>query len=659
LIAFGPDNELNSLLPDAEFFSLIKWDHPAPKGLRQSARSGDWQRTVKLLSTHASFGRLSEKRRSEVLEKPALWSLPYFECPGRASRLVAAWRAFQPRRSAGLRRPSLETNGRSPRSHRLRNRIEVGWGELADATDAWLDSTSPELPIQPIETLVLYEIVRHAAGQFPVNLASRLLRTALASATSDGKSVAASVGESSAPKDAHANARGIALEAELSWQAGLLFAPVAGSASLREAGRAGLWGLLSDATDSSGVPTARHLCDFPIWMTGVVRAHEWGRSFGKPLFSASQEKRLRCTINTIAKICRQDGSPGLSECQANGLAHVWSTAVAAFPTRLQKTSAAAQYLSSLTHAKQPSRSRVASAASNGSRRPGHKKHKSLLPVFQSDQSRLACLRSDWSPRANRILVCHQGRFPSLEMTVGGATLFAGDWQIDVRVDGQAVQPADWECVCWQSDDDGDYFELQARSAGLRIERQIFLSRTDDFAIFADALVAEANARIESTSRLRLTEDCAAMAQTRTRECRVLTAGAPVRAFPLALNWSRVEGATGHLSAAEQSLEVTQHGIGALYAPLALDWNPHHRRSPATWRRLTVAVDGAAVPHSSAAGFLLEVGPSKWLLYRSLCPTLEPRSVLGQHTMYETVMGPFVRGDLEPVIQVEQAAESDK
>src|ERR1700722_196938 len=48
-----------------------------------------------------------------------------------------------------------------------------------------------------------------------------------------------------------------------------------------------------------------------------------------------------------------------------------------------------------------------------------------------------------------------------------------------------------------------------------------------------------------------------------------------------------------------------------------------RRSPAAWRRLTVAYAGSAVPSGEAAGYLLEVGPLKWMYYRSLLPALEP------------------------------------
>jgi hypothetical protein len=245
------------------------------------------------------------------------------------------------------------------------------------------------------------------------------------------------------------------------------------------------------------------------------------------------------------------------------------------------------------------------------------------------------------------------------MAFGGTTLLAGNWEIDLQIDGRPVEPADWSCVCWYSDGDGDYLELQTRPAGVRVERQIFLSRTDDFALLADAVRADGNSKIEITSRLPLSPDCASLAQSHTRECRLLCGGAAARVFPLALNCSRVEGTAGRLSATDGRLELNQSGLGGVYAPLMLDWHRGRRRSSAGWRRLTVALGGVAVPLGEAAGFLLEVGPSKWLIYRSLSRTLEPRSVLGQHTMYETLVGRFVGGDVEPIVQVEQATESSE
>jgi hypothetical protein len=105
------------------------------------------------------------------------------------------------------------------------------------------------------------------------------------------------------------------------------------------------------------------------------------------------------------------------------------------------------------------------------------------------------------------------------------------------------------------------------------------------------------------------------------------------------------------------LELRQSGIGGLYAPIVIDWNPARRRSPALWRPLTVGQNAAVVPVGSAAGFRLQVGTAQWLVYRSLSTILEPRTVLGQHTMYETMIGRFARsGEVEPIVLVEQRAE---
>ena len=122
--------------------------------------------------------------------------------------------------------------------------------------------------------------------------------------------------------------------------------------------------------------------------------------------------------------------------------------------------------------------------------------------------------------------------------------------------------------------------------------------------------------------------------------------------------ARVQSAAGQLTTCETHLELVQNGIGRVFAPLVLDWNPRRRRSPAAWRRLTVAQNGTAVPPSRAAGYLLENGPAKWLIYRSLLSSLEPRSVLGQHTMYETMVGRFAKGDVAQMVLVEQSTKRD-
>jgi hypothetical protein len=653
LIAFGPATEWNPHLENAEFFSLIEWDPAAPKRLRRSAQSGDWQGALRLLT--APPGVLSLPRGLNLTDrKLALWSLYDLDCPPRASRLLIAWQGFKPLRSKFRR--AIGTNGRKPRGAATQEGAAGSIQELAAACDEWLSGASPIDPIQSIELLLLFEILREAGANLPVDLAARLWRTALEA--SIRQLSGADLAASRAAPQAIENRRQTAFEAELAWEAGLLFAAVAGSAQLREQGRATLSSLLADSSDSSGIPVAHSLSDLPAWMTSVVRAREWGRMFGRPLLTPSQESRLRQILTSIAKFCRADGRPALTNCAANGLSRVWSTAAATFPPRLQQGSPAVAYLLALGRTEPAPSARIRTNGRNGSLRNGVS-HKRKSPVFQSDSSRLACLRSNWTQAADSILVSHCGRFPRLEMAVGERPLLAGDWELELNIDGQAVEPGNWNCVCWHSDHDGDYLELQTSLVDVRVERQIFLSRNDGFALLADAVRADVSSKVEFTSRVALAPGCGAAAQTRTRECRLVSDGVAARAFPLALNCPRVEGTAGRLSPSEGQIELSTTGAGGLYAPLVLDWNPSRRRTPVTWRRLTVASGGAAVQPSEAAGFLLEAGSSKWLFYRSLARALEPRSILGQHTMYETLVGRFVRGDVEPIIQIEQAAESSQ
>jgi len=658
LIAFGPATELNPLLANAEFFSLIEWDTAAPGTLRRSSQSGDWQRTIGLLTNRAAGKRRSPNSPNGTDRKLAIWSLHDLECPPQASRLIAAWQAFNPLDSRSLPSTRVRTSGRKSKINAAPERTVKSLRELTAASEEWALAASQIRQILPIELLIVFEILRDGASYLPIDLAARLWRAGLEASIGRMKGAEFASNDDSTAIEIQ-NLPQAALAAELAWEASLLFGPVAGSPKLREESRARLWSLLADSSDSLGIPAARSLGYLPSRMTSVIRAREWGRIFGRALFNPSQEKRLRGIVTSVAKLCREDGRPALAKCEANGLASVWGTVAATFPRHVQQVSPAVHYLLSLADAKPANRARARSIAGNGTRRNGARPRKSVFPVFQSDESRLACLRSDWTPTADSILVSHQDRFPTLEMALGGATLLSGDWEIDLQIDGRPVESTNWSCVCWYSDDDGDYLELQTRPGGVRVERHIFLSRTEEFALLADAVRTDEKSKIEITSRLPLSPDCASLAQSHTRECRLLCGGAAARVFPLALNCPRVEGTLGRLSATDGRLELNQSGLGGLYAPLMLDWHPSRRRSSVAWRRLTVALGGVAVPLGEAAGFLLEVGPSKWLIYHSLSRALEPRSVLGQHTMYETLVGRFVRGDVEPIVQVEQATESSE
>src|SRR5438874_13386450 len=80
----------------------------------------------------------------------------------------------------------------------------------------------------------------------------------------------------------------------------------------------------------------------------------------------------------------------------------------------------------------------------------------------SDASRLACLRSGWSPRTNSLVVSYGQDLPRIDASLNGRTVLEGDWTIRLGVDGSDLSnAAKWSCASWHSDDEADFPEFHA------------------------------------------------------------------------------------------------------------------------------------------------------------------------------------------------------
>jgi hypothetical protein len=640
LIAFGQSVESILSLSDEQFLADIDWHESAPAKLRRAADANDLEGVIRLALDVAGRGRSSRPDpRKTNGDRQSLWSRHELDESSRAATLIRIW----------------DTRPTTHRSHRNgdlpRSNGQVISADFLASLTRWTQMCADGEPLSLLETLVLFEIVRDAGRSMPHAVAAKLWRLSLTTAILRTNLVS----EQKAGRDGSRF-----IEAELSWQAGLLFAPVAGADLLAASGRSELGRLLLESTDSGGIPAAEIMDDLPAWLTSLVRGREWGRRFGSPLFDGLQEKRFRSLIGAVSSLCRGDGGPAFSNGRANGLRGLWPAAAASLTDRRASSLPAVRYLASLG-VETPRRS-IRGKIKNG--RPSRHAHrligrKRVNPVFQSDSSRLACLRNELVPDANSLTVLHHRRYPQLELATRGTVLLSGDWEIEIRVGGEDVDiNGPWVCSCWYSDDDGDYLELQSRpTATICIERQLLLARNDDLLFAADVVTGSEAARIEYHSRLPLVHGADVVYDKPTRACHLSGLDMPVQLFPIGLPCERVIGCDGQLGNSQNHLELRQSGVGGLYAPLVFDWNPTRRRSQAIWRRLTVAQNGQSVPARSAAGHRLQIGKSQWLIYRSLSPILEPRTVLGQHTMYETMIGRFLpNGAVEPMVLVEQGKE---
>jgi hypothetical protein len=649
LIAFGKSIQFPLLLADAESLSRIEFAESAPKGLTLAARRHDVPRLAELLArsvrkngSHRHHDR-TKGARNGSRPKPAgtrssLWSQRLLPVSGRALKLIEAWRTLD------------------PVTHSTRRE---GASAFLNALDEWLGECSPEPALSPLEALVLFEILRDAGDQLfahRVALWTLGLAAAIKFSTDGPESETVTAAESANAPGSSAGR--LTVGAELAWQGGLLFGHVSGAWEASQAGRDFLRRQLLEKTDSAGIPFAETVHDLPAWLVVFVRAREWGRYFARPLFDSALERRFRGFLWSAARLCRPDGKFAFSTEAPFCFDEIWSVAAPTLARGEPALSPSDRFVRLLANGSGPRTGRRI-AKQNGAlaQKNGGTRRPPVAPAFQSDEGRLACLRSDWGVKANSLIVSHQGRFPTLELSARGEVVLRGDWEVDVRLDGQPLPLAGpWTCSCWSSDDDGDYLELTLQpSPDLRIERQALLARGDAFLFLADAVIATGPSRIEYLSRLALAPDTTAAMENRTRSGSILGSTSRVRTFPLGLPCERVFGSAGQWGPNQNRLELRQTGVGAVYSPLVMDWNPARARSAAAWHPLTVGENGSSLALNAAAAFRLQIGAVQWLMYRSLSRSREPRTVLGHHTPHETVIGRFTRGNLEPLILVEQPA----
>lgn len=289
--------------------------------------------------------------------------------------------------------------------------------------------------------------------------------------------------------------------------------------------------------------------------------------------------------------------------------------------------------------------------------------KFVSPAAHCEATSLAVLRPAWSPR-DMLTVDYRGREIRSELTCGGQLLWSGRCNPRIALDGIELSPAsDWENLCWVSDEDADYLELQLEFlGGVRVQRQMLLARQDRFLFAADAVLCERPAAIDYGLAMPLTEGVAFLPGDQTREGFLASSDGRCRAqaLPLALSEWSGDAHSGDLAAGEHRLDLrlTAPAAQALYAPLFIDLSPRRFTLPVTWRQLTVAEDRVIVPRDVAVGYRLQIGRAQWLFYRSLAECGN-RTLLGQNLVSEFLAARFGRhGIAEPLMEIEATPDDE-
>ncbi len=283
------------------------------------------------------------------------------------------------------------------------------------------------------------------------------------------------------------------------------------------------------------------------------------------------------------------------------------------------------------------------------------------PAENSEWSGVAVLRNNWSRRSNLLAVKYGSGDLEIDLSCGKNVLLSGTWAFDLSVNGRPLRATDdWEEVCWVSDEDVDYLELEiSLTDGVRLQRQLLLAREDHFLYLADCVLGLSgekgltDGKAEYTSRLPLSADVEFRPAKETREGYLATDKNHALVMPLALPEWRVDPRHGSLEARSGQLLLNQTTTDRnLCCPLFFDLDPRRIAKQRTWRQLTIAESLQIVPADVAVGYRIQCGKDQWLTYRSLDDPAN-RTLLGHNLSSECEFGRVTEeGDVEELLEIE-------
>ena len=652
-VAFGQAVADWSQWDDTQFLAAVRWTRGVPKNVVSAAASGRFDKFPRAIRRQILRSRLfiGSKQVTAAAERRVLWSRAAFGETPRTEAFVELLESAA-KLLAGFKGKSAI--GRQEKSRK--KSLDSFSSRLLDVirpTQSASAGTTGEPVWQTWELLCCLDLLPTAAQHASPEAFVACWRTAI-------EGVQALTADLE-PGDLQATFadREVVVVGEIPWTAGVLFDGVAGANHLRKSGRKALQQQLVMATDTDGTPHAELLPRLGYWLAAFVRSLQLQSPNGKTLFenAPEAEMRFRDLLVRVAALWRPDGHVLLHDANPAELLPMLQTAAALCGWK--RSAPMSRYLSA-----------VDLRVSKG--RPKRKGHKGTVkdrtvamssdetPITQSDWARLACLRNGWAANPDTLVVAHHLATPAIDLTALGCSALSGQWDLTLTLDGTPLeQQGEWDTVCWFSDEESDYLEIQVTFENrVRIERQILLSRDQHFAILADSVSGPTAGRLDYTMNLPVAPGVETRTDTQTREIDLLLhQGKPTvtaRVFPLSLPERRLHSVAGSFTADAGGLMLRQSWEGrGFYAPVVLDWHPGRRKETPIWRTLTVSENRARAPRDAAASYRLQLGKHHLFFYRSLRKSQHVRAALGHHTSHESVVGYFDSdGEVTPLVLVE-------
>ena len=396
---------------------------------------------------------------------------------------------------------------------------------------------------------------------------------------------------------------------------------------------------LIDLLDGEGLIHSRAIESFRPLLASWTRCQSLARANDRICLNEPAQEQYDWMVLQMLRLSRRNGSQLFTEADEIG---DW-----------RKLSQAALELSG-----DPQDQAVASRLFSGW--PGAEKRssKKSLPdaAVCSEWAGIAVMRGSWDRGATELGVIFGEDSVVAELSRGSQQIFSGPWEIDVWVDGKqlAVQGR-WSELCWFSDEDVVYLELEAPLGnGIVLQRQVLLAKKDDFLLLNHVVLGKKTVEMDVTVSWPCHESMCLQPADETREVTITDGRKPrFLALPLALPEWRATPADGELAATASGLLLKQQRMASrLEMPLFIDLAPRQRTKPYTWRQLTVAEDLQAQPRDVATGYRVQIGRRQWMFYRSLAAK-QIRTVLGQNLGCEYICGRFhTNGSVETLIEIE-------
>jgi hypothetical protein len=398
---------------------------------------------------------------------------------------------------------------------------------------------------------------------------------------------------------------------------------------------------LEELLDGKGLPRFQHLGSLAPLLACWTRVRAMGEALPEGNWPAAAARQFTQLVQHAVRMSRVDGSLSLDEDLLRAAARVSGNDRTRRLVRQWRRAIG----------KSPSRWEV-SGDKSGGKWPGKRR----TPAVHSEWSQFAMLRRDWSPASPRLAIGYSGRTLVFEATAGRHVLLAGNCQPQIRSAGRLLEPTSgWDEICWVSDSDGDYVELEMTLDNtVRVQRHIYLARRDLFLFMADAVMSSEATAIDYSLSLGLGRGLSLRRAEETNEGWLVAKKPQATVLPLAMGEWQSDPRGGRLSLAEGQLHLTQTAPRpqGLFAPLFFDLNRSRQGLPLSWRQLTVAENRVNQPADLAVGYRVQIGRQNWLIYRSLTGGAN-RTLLGHHLLTQFMIGQFTSaGEVVKLVDIE-------